>query len=86
VTAPEIATQPAEPATGDAADAPAPAQAPRTSALRLERRELPGLDPLALLSVVPEARPALLWRAPGPVTIGAPGDGGWVGIGRALRR
>jgi menaquinone-specific isochorismate synthase len=35
--------------------------------------------------VVPEARPALLWRAPGPVTIGAPGDGGWVGIGRALR-
>jgi isochorismate synthase len=86
VTAPEIATPPAEPMTGEAStDAPISTGEARTPALRIERRELPGLDPLALLSVVPETRPALLWRAPGPVTIGAPGDGGWVGIGRALR-
>jgi isochorismate synthase len=39
---------------------------------------LPGLDPLALLAAVPESRPSLLWRAPG--------EDGWVGVGRALAR
>lgn len=42
----------------------------------METASLPGLGPLALLGAVPAGRPAFLWWAPG--------EQGWLGIGRAL--
>lgn len=73
MTASETTAPPVEPEAHDAA-------VPRQAALRVERRELPGLDPLALLAAVPGDRPALLWCAPSEA-----GDEEWVGVGRALR-
>ncbi len=77
VTSPETATPPADLGVGDE---PGGAPGPARRQLATRRRELPGLDPLALLAAIPRERPALLWHAPSES-----GEEGWIGVGRALR-